>query len=45
MEYLDDKTIVIKFCKGLDHTIQNIVATLRENAPDINELEKWFETA
>ena len=30
VEYLDDKAIVIKFCKGLDPNIQNMVATLGE---------------
>jgi len=44
-EYLDDKTIVIKFRKGLDPAIQNMVVTLRENTPDIDEPEKWFEAA
>ena len=44
-EYSDDKTIVIKFHKGLDPAIQNMVATLRENAPDIDKPKKWFEVA
>jgi len=42
-EYSDDMTIIIKFCKGLDPNIQNMVATLGEHAPKINEPEKWFE--
>ena len=44
-EYLDDKTIVIKFCKELNPDIQNMVSTLGECAPKIDELEKWFEAA
>ena len=44
-EYLDDKTIVIKFRKGFDPIMQNMVATLGENSPDIDEPEKWFEPA
>ena len=42
-EYSDDKTIVIKFHKGLDPIMQNTVATLGENALDIDEPKKWFE--
>jgi hypothetical protein len=34
-EYDDDKTIVIKFCQGLDLTLQNQVALLRDGAPDL----------
>ena len=45
VEYLDDKTIVIKFHKGLDPIVQNMVPTLGENALDIDEPEKWFEAA
>ena len=33
------------FHKGLDPIVQNTVATLGENAPDIDEPEKWFEAA
>jgi len=44
-EYSDDKTIVINFHKGLNPIMQNTVATLGENAPDIDEPEKWFEAA
>ena len=44
-EYLDDKTIVIKFCKGLDPDTQNMVATLGECAPEIDASKKWFEAA
>ena len=44
-EYSDDKTIVIKFRKGLDPIVQSTVATLGKNAPDIDEPKKWFEAA
>ena len=44
-EYSDDKTIVIKFRKGLDSDVQNMVATLGERAPGIDEPERWFEAA
>ena len=44
-EYSDDKAIVMKFRKGLDPIVQNTVVTLGENAPDIDEPEKWFEAA
>jgi len=43
VEYLDDKAIVIKFCKGLDPNIQNMVATLGECPPKIDEPERWFK--
>ena len=39
-EYSDDKTVVIKFRKGLNPTIQNMVATFGENAPIIDEPKK-----
>jgi len=45
VEYSDDKTIVIKFRKGLDPIMQNMVVTLGENALDIDEPKKWFEAA
>ena len=45
VEYLDDKTIVIKFCKGLDLDVQNMVATLGECTPEIDEPKRWFEAA
>jgi len=44
-EYSDDKTIVIKFGKGLNPDIQNMVATLGECAPEIDEPERWFNAA
>ena len=44
-EYSDDKTIVIKFRKGFDPDIQNMVATLGEHASKIDEEEQWFKAA
>ena len=44
-EYLDDKTIVIKFHKGLNPDVQNMVATLGECTPGIDKPERWFEAA
>ena len=35
VEYDDDKTIVINFCKGLDPAIQNKVALTGDNAPGL----------
>ena len=45
MEYDDDKTVVIKFCKGLDPEIQNKVALTGDNAPDFDDPEGWYEAA
>jgi hypothetical protein len=39
VEYVDDKTIVIKFCKGLDLTVQNKVTMIGDNTPDFDDLE------
>ena len=44
-EYDDDKTIVIKFQKGLDPAIQNKVALTGDNALDFDDLEGWYEAA
>ena len=44
-EYDDDKTIVIKFRRGLDPALQNQVALLRDGAPDFNDPEGWYEAA
>ena len=45
-EYDDDaKTIVIKFCKGLNPAIQNSVALTGDNALDFDDLEGWYEAA
>ena len=38
-EYYDDKTIVIKFHKGLNPAIQNKVALTGDNAPDFDDPE------
>ena len=45
MEYDDDKTIVIKFRRGLDLALQNQVALLGDGAPDFGDLEGWYEAA
>jgi hypothetical protein len=42
-EYNDDKTIVIKFHKGLDPTVQNKVTLIRDNTPDFEDPEGWYE--
>ena len=42
-EYDDDKTIVIKFHKGLNPAIQNKVALTRDNALDFDDPEGWYE--
>ena len=39
LECDDDKTIVIKFYKGLNLSIQNKVALTRDNAPEFDDLE------
>ena len=44
-EYDDDKTIVIKFQRGLDPALQNQVALLGDGAPDFGDLEGWYEAA
>ena len=44
-DYDDDKIIVIKFHKGLNPAIQNKVALTRDNAPDFDDPEGWYEAA
>ena len=45
-EYDDDeKTIVIKFWKGLNLAIQNKVVLTRDNTLDFDNPEGWYETA
>jgi hypothetical protein len=44
-EYDDDKTIVIKFRKGLDPAIQNKVALLGDGTPDFDDPEGWYAAA
>jgi Retrotransposon gag protein/Zinc knuckle len=44
-EYNDDKTIVIKFRRGLDPTLQNQVALLGDGAPDFDDPEGWYKAA
>ena len=41
----DDKTIAIKFHKGLHPAIQNKVALTGDNATDFFDLEGWYEAA
>ena len=43
--YHDNKMIVIKFCKGLEPTMQNRVALLGSGAPDFDDPEGWYEAA
>ena len=38
-EYDDDKTIVIKFQRGLDPALQNQVALLGDGTPDFRDLQ------
>jgi hypothetical protein len=44
-EYVNDKTIVIKFPKGLNPTMQNKVALIGDNALDFDDTEGWYEAA
>ena len=45
MEYDNDKTILIKFQRGLDPALQNQVALLRDGTPDFGNPEGWYEAA
>ena len=45
VEYNDDKTIVIKFQRGLDPALQNQVALLGDGTPDFGDPEGWYEAA
>ena len=44
-EYDDDKTIMIKFRRRLDPTLQNQVALLGDGAPNFGDPEGWYEAA
>ena len=44
-EYDEDKTIVIKFRRGLNPTLQNQVALLGDGSPDFRDPEGWYEAA
>jgi hypothetical protein len=44
-EYDNDKTIVIKGCRGLDLTLQNQVVLLGDGTLDFDDLEGWYEAA
>ena len=43
--YTDLKTTVVKFQKGLDPLIQNIIATMAYGHPSDASLEDWYEAA
>ena len=43
VEYDDDKTVVIKFRRGLDPALQNQVALLGDGAPDFDDPKGWYE--
>jgi hypothetical protein len=43
--YQDNKTIVIKFRRGLRPTIQTAVATMTANRPPDNSPEAWYKAA
>jgi len=42
LEYNDNKTIVIKFHKGLDPSTQNKVVLLGDLAPDFDNSRGWY---
>jgi hypothetical protein len=43
--YADPKTIVVKFRRGLNPSIADVVATMASGRPDDLDLEAWFEAA
>ena len=45
LEYSNNKTIVVKFQKGLDPGIQNKVALLGNLAPDFNDPRGWYKVS
>jgi hypothetical protein len=45
VEYGDNKTVVIKFRRGLDPTLQNQVALLGDGAQDFDDPEGWYKAA
>ena len=40
--YTDPKTIVIKFCRGLDHQISATLAGMATGRPSDTDLNAWF---
>ena len=42
-EYSDDKTVIVKFRKGLDPGIQNKVAEKGDLAPDFDDPRGWYK--
>jgi hypothetical protein len=40
--YTDNKTIVVKFCRGLDSCIQDSVATMTSGCPSDKILFQWY---
>ena len=45
VEYDDDKTIAIKFRRGLDLALQNQVVLLGDGTPDFRDPVGWYEAA
>ena len=43
--YMDPRTLVVKFRKGLDPQIQNAVATMTNRHPSDTALTAWYEAA
>jgi hypothetical protein len=43
--YADPKIIVVKFRRGLNPSIADVVATMASSRPDDLDLEAWFEAA
>ena len=43
--YMDPKTTVVKFQKGLDPQIQNTIAMMAYGCPSDASLEDWYEVA
>src|SRR5271156_1484793 len=43
--YTDSKTIVVKFCRGLDPRIQNSSATMTSGQPSDEALSHWYQAA
>ena len=43
--YTDNKTIVVRFHRGLDPYIQDVVATMTSGCPSDKVLFQWYNTA
>ena len=43
--YSDLKTIVVKFCRGLNPQVQNAVATMSSGRPSDANLDEWYSMA